>query len=117
MKAEMRNRIREYIIHTERRNAGICIYNKTKICPWKDKNPDIEQVRYRYKCQDEKNYLQYYLGIDETLERNPQLREILGTGLEDTGSDIIAEKAKQAREKTTQIPTESLIEIITEDNS
>lgn len=110
MKAEMRNRIREYIIHTERRNARICIYNSSKICPWEDLNPDKNQAYYFYKCQDQEKYVDYYEAAEEILKKHPRLKIILGTELEDTNPDIEKEKAARIN---TQTKAESPIEVIT----
>lgn len=116
MKAEMRNRIREYLLHESRKAAGICIYNKTKRCPWGDKDPDPEkckkQEHYLYRCQDHEGYRPYYQIVEEILEKNPGLGGRLGTQLEDTNPEIRAEEAARTAEKTTQNTPESLVEIL-----
>ena len=98
--AQTRNRIREYLRHTKRRNSGICIYHKSAKCPLKAR--DQSRAHYPYECQDEDKYIEYYSKPKQTIRLYPDLVVLLGTELEDTNPEIRAEEAKREAERAAK---------------
>ncbi len=114
--AQTRNRIREYILHAQRKNSGNCIYHEHARCPLK--TLDRNHAHYPYECQTDPHYVEYYEKAAGLIKLNPDLETTLGTQLEDTNSEVRAggsawtAKVKKITEMLGGSPEESLFEIL-----
>ena len=62
---EKQSRIKEYLQHTSRKEANLCIYNSNIPCIGKNK----------YSCRTNLEYIKIYNSIDDLLFKNPELEE------------------------------------------